>query len=114
MRPRSWTRSVIPRRDSASSSKAQACPSPARRFCLPRLHGRRRETPASCSSSRSASSGPVVGSDISYYLGHRGGRPFVERFGHLFRIRPEHITGAELFFARHGDKAVLATSEERR
>ena len=52
--------------------------------------------------------GSVVGADIGYYLGHRGGRPFVERFGHLFRIRPEHITRAELFFARHGDKAVLA------
>src|SRR5713226_5248923 len=52
--------------------------------------------------------GSVVGADIGYYLGHRGGRPFVERFGHLFRIRPEHIARAELFFARHGDKAVLA------
>jgi len=52
--------------------------------------------------------GSVVGADIGYYLGHRGGRPFIERFGHLFRIRPEHIARAELFFARHGDKAVLA------
>lgn len=52
--------------------------------------------------------GSVVGADIGYYLGYRGGRPFVERFGNLFRIRPEHIARAELFFARHGDKAVLA------
>jgi len=52
--------------------------------------------------------GSVAGADVGYYLGHRGGRPFVERFGHLFRIRPEHIARAELFFARHGDKAVLA------
>ena len=52
--------------------------------------------------------GSVVGADIGYYLGHRGGRPFLERFGNLFRIRPEHIARAELFFARHGDKAVLA------
>jgi membrane protein DedA with SNARE-associated domain len=52
--------------------------------------------------------GSVAGADIGYYLGYRGGRPFVERFGHLFRIRPEHIARAELFFARHGDKAVLA------
>jgi len=49
----------------------------------------------------------VAGADIGYYLGHRGGRPFIERFGSLFRIRPEHIARAELFFARHGDKAVL-------
>lgn len=52
--------------------------------------------------------GSVVGADIGYYLGHRGGRPFIEKFGSLFRIRPEHIARAELFFARHGDKAVLA------
>ena len=52
--------------------------------------------------------GSVAGADIGYLLGHHGGRPFVERFGSLFRIRPEHIARAELFFARHGDKAVLA------
>jgi membrane protein DedA with SNARE-associated domain len=52
--------------------------------------------------------GSVAGADIGYYLGYRGGRPFVERFGNLFRIGPEHIARAEIFFARHGDKAVLA------
>jgi membrane protein DedA with SNARE-associated domain len=52
--------------------------------------------------------GAVAGADVGYYLGYRGGRPFVERFGHIFHIRPEHIARAEMFFARHGDKAVLA------
>ena len=52
--------------------------------------------------------GATAGGDIGYYLGYRGGRPFVERFGRLFRIRPDHIARSELFFARHGDKAVLA------
>jgi membrane protein DedA with SNARE-associated domain len=51
--------------------------------------------------------GAVAGADVGYYLGYRGGRPFVERFGSLFHIRPEHIARSELFFARHGDKAVL-------
>lgn len=51
--------------------------------------------------------GATAGADLGYYLGYRGGRPFVERFGHMFHIRPEHIARAELFFARHGDKAVL-------
>ncbi len=32
----------------------------------------------------------------------------VERFGAFLRIKPEHLARAELFFARHGDKAVLA------
>jgi membrane protein DedA with SNARE-associated domain len=52
--------------------------------------------------------GAVAGANVGYYLGYRGGRPFVERFGSYFRIRPEHIARSELFFARHGDKAVLA------
>jgi membrane protein DedA with SNARE-associated domain len=51
--------------------------------------------------------GSTAGADVGYLLGFRGGRPFVERFGSLFRIRPEHIARSEMFFARHGDKAVL-------
>src|ERR1700681_4158058 len=52
--------------------------------------------------------GATGGADIGYYLGYKGGRPFVERFGSIFRIRPEHIARSEMLFARHGDKAVLA------
>ena len=52
--------------------------------------------------------GTTVGADVGYYLGFKGGRPFVERFGHVFHIRPEHIALSELLFARHGDKAILA------
>jgi membrane protein DedA with SNARE-associated domain len=51
--------------------------------------------------------GATMGANLGYYLGYRGGRPFVERFGSTFRIRPEHIARSELFFARHGDKAIL-------
>ncbi len=51
--------------------------------------------------------GATAGADVGYLLGYRGGRPFVERFGNLFRVSPDHIARAELFFARHGDKAVL-------
>ena len=51
--------------------------------------------------------GATAGADIGYLLGYRGGRPFVERFGSLFRIRPEHIARAEMFFARYGDRAIL-------
>lgn len=53
--------------------------------------------------------GATAGADLGYYLGYRGGRPFVERFGALLRIRPDHIARSELFFARHGDKAVLGS-----
>ena len=51
--------------------------------------------------------GATAGADFGYLLGYRGGRPFVERFGAILRIRPEHLARAELFFARHGDKAIL-------
>src|ERR1700674_5852807 len=52
--------------------------------------------------------GATAGANLGYYLGFKGGRPFVERFGSLFRIRPEHIARSEMFFARHGDRAILA------
>jgi membrane protein DedA with SNARE-associated domain len=52
--------------------------------------------------------GATAGGDLGYWLGYRGGRPFVERFGALFHIRPEHIARSELFFARYGDRAILA------
>jgi membrane protein DedA with SNARE-associated domain len=52
--------------------------------------------------------GATAGADLGYYLGFKGGRPFVERFGSLFRIRPEHIARSEMFFSRHGDRAILA------
>src|SRR5436190_20833360 len=52
--------------------------------------------------------GATAGADLGYLLGHRGGRPFVERFGSVFHIRTEHLARAELFFARHGDKTILA------
>jgi membrane protein DedA with SNARE-associated domain len=52
--------------------------------------------------------GATAGADIGYLVGYKGGRPFVERFGSFFRIRPEHIARSELFFARHGDRAILA------
>ncbi|HEV2141049.1 MAG TPA: DedA family protein [Candidatus Dormibacteraeota bacterium] len=51
--------------------------------------------------------GATAGADVGYYLGYRGGRPFVERFGAILHIRPEQLARAELFFARHGDKAII-------
>jgi membrane protein DedA with SNARE-associated domain len=53
--------------------------------------------------------GGAAGSDVGYVLGRRGGRPFVERFGARLRIRPERLAYAELFFARHGDRAILVS-----
>jgi membrane protein DedA with SNARE-associated domain len=53
--------------------------------------------------------GANAGADLGYLLGYRGGRPFVERYSARLRIRPEQLARAELFFARYGDKAIIAT-----
>jgi membrane protein DedA with SNARE-associated domain len=52
--------------------------------------------------------GAIAGADAGYLAGRHGGRPFVERFGRVFRIDPGHLATAELFFARHGDWAIVA------
>ena len=52
--------------------------------------------------------GSTAGADIGYFIGFKGGRPFVERFGSVFHIQPGHLARSELFFARYGDKSLLA------
>jgi len=51
--------------------------------------------------------GTVVGSNISYMLGLRGGRAALERYGHRFFISEKRLLAAEEYFAVHGSKTVL-------
>jgi membrane protein DedA with SNARE-associated domain len=51
--------------------------------------------------------GAVVGADIGYGAGYLGGRPFVERFGRIFRLNTGHLAQTELFFTRHGAWAIV-------
>src|SRR5918997_4424647 len=51
--------------------------------------------------------GAVVGDQIGYWAGRKGGRPFVLRWGRYVRITPERLARAEAFFAHHGGKAVF-------
>ena len=51
--------------------------------------------------------GAVVGSQIGYWVGRLGGRPFVLRWGRYVLITPERLGQAEAFFARHGGRAVF-------
>ncbi|MGB3633815.1 MAG: bifunctional DedA family/phosphatase PAP2 family protein [Rubrobacteraceae bacterium] len=51
--------------------------------------------------------GAVVGDQIGYWAGRKGGRPFVLRWGKYLLITPERLRGAEAFFDRHGGKAVF-------
>jgi len=49
-----------------------------------------------------ATIGNTIGSVIGYYIGAKGGRPFLERYGRYMLIRPHEIELAEQFFVRYG------------
>jgi membrane protein DedA with SNARE-associated domain/diacylglycerol kinase family enzyme len=51
--------------------------------------------------------GAVGGDLVSFALGRRLGRPFLDAHGARLRIRPEHVQRVERFFARYGGRAVL-------
>ncbi|BBL80243.1 hypothetical protein RxyAA322_20970 [Rubrobacter xylanophilus] len=51
--------------------------------------------------------GAVVGDQLGYWIGRRGGRRFVLRWGRRFALTPERLAAAERFFGRHGGKAVF-------
>ncbi|HEY7590145.1 MAG TPA: DedA family protein [Candidatus Limnocylindrales bacterium] len=49
-----------------------------------------------------ATIGNTIGSVIGYFIGARGGRPFLERYGKYLLIRPHEIELADRFFQRYG------------
>jgi membrane-associated protein len=51
--------------------------------------------------------GAVTGDVVSFALGRRLGRPFLDSHGARLRIRPEHVHRVERFFSRYGGRAVL-------
>jgi membrane protein DedA with SNARE-associated domain/membrane-associated phospholipid phosphatase len=51
--------------------------------------------------------GAVVGDQMGYWAGRKGGRPFILRYGRYVLITPQRLERAEAFFARHGGKAVF-------
>lgn len=51
--------------------------------------------------------GAVVGDQVGYWVGRLGGRPFVLRWGRYIFITPERLGRAEMFFDRHGGRAVF-------
>jgi len=54
-----------------------------------------------------ASVGCILGDNISFYLGRRLGRPFIQQYGKYFFITPQRLEQVELFFERHGDKTIF-------
>ena len=51
--------------------------------------------------------GAVIGDQLGYWVGRKGGRPFVVRWGRYALITPKRLSRAEWFFKRHGGKAVF-------
>lgn len=50
----------------------------------------------------------ILGDNIGYWIGARGGRRVVHRFGRYIFLTPERLHRAEKFFARRGNRIVLA------
>jgi membrane protein DedA with SNARE-associated domain len=53
--------------------------------------------------------GAIIGSQIGFWAGRRGGRSFVLKWGSYVKITPERLGRVEHFFVRYGGKAVFAS-----
>lgn len=53
------------------------------------------------------STGALLGSGLCYWIGVRGGKPFLVNYGKYFLVRQHDIEKTEAFFARHGKKTIL-------
>ena len=52
--------------------------------------------------------GSLLGAVFNYWLAAEFGRPFFEKYGRYFLIRPESLDKADRFFARHGRISMFA------
>ncbi|MDB5100717.1 MAG: associated Golgi family protein [Cyanobacteria bacterium RYN_339] len=51
--------------------------------------------------------GAVIGPNLGYYVGMRGGRPFLLKMAKLFRMSEEDLVKAEERFQKHSDWAIF-------
>ncbi len=54
-----------------------------------------------------AFAGAVMGDNVGYYIGHRGGHPFVKKYGKYFLIHEKRLKATEKYFKQHGGKTVF-------
>jgi membrane protein DedA with SNARE-associated domain len=54
-----------------------------------------------------AAAGAIIGDNIGYWLGRRGGRSLLDRWGWVRRYSEKALPPAERFFDKHGPKAVF-------
>ena len=53
------------------------------------------------------SAGALIGSSVCYWIGVKGGKPFLVKYGKFFLLRQHDIAKTEAFFTRHGKKTIL-------
>jgi len=53
--------------------------------------------------------GCTAGSLVAYFIGIKGGRPLVLRYGRYILLSKNHLDTAEKWFKRYGDKAVFGS-----
>lgn len=51
----------------------------------------------------------LAGSILAYWVGFKGGRPLVERWGRYIFLRRDELDRAESWFAEHGEAAVFVS-----
>jgi membrane protein DedA with SNARE-associated domain len=54
--------------------------------------------------------GVLVGSNLSFWIGRRGGTALIERWGERFGVGEKRVRMAEVYFAEHGAKTVFIGS----
>jgi membrane protein DedA with SNARE-associated domain len=54
-----------------------------------------------------AAGGAILGDNIGFLIGRRGGRGFVERFGSRLGLNARRLAQFDRFFQRHGPKTVF-------
>ena len=54
-----------------------------------------------------ATVGCILGDNISFYVGRRLGRPFIQQYGKYLLITKKRLAFVEHFFEKHGDKTIF-------
>ncbi len=54
-----------------------------------------------------ATVGCILGDNVSFYIGRRLGRPFIEQYGRYLLITRKRLAYVERFFRKHGDKTIF-------
>jgi membrane protein DedA with SNARE-associated domain len=54
--------------------------------------------------------GVLIGSNVSFWIGHHGGNALIERWGERLGVGQNRVRRAEVYFAAHGAKTVFVGS----